>query len=195
MADSVSSALLLVLESLSPLERAVFVLHEAFGFSYTEVARMIGSSDAAVRQTARRARRHVEAHRPSYDTDARTREEATAAFLAATTGGDLEALMRILAPDVTLVADGGGLARAPRKAILGLENVAKSLVLFASRTGPQDVARLVHVNGGPGIVVYSGGAPTAALTLHLVDGLVGTIHLVSNPEKLTGLVAGEQAAG
>lgn len=171
----------------------MFVLHEAFGFTYTEVARLLGSSDAAVRQTARRARQHVEAHRPSYDTDARTREQATSAFLAATTGGDLEALLRILAPDVTLVADGGGLALAPRKTISGLEKVAKALVVFASRTGPLDVTELVHVNGGPGIVVYSDdGVPVAALSLHLVDGRVRTIHLVSNPKKLTGLIAHER---
>jgi RNA polymerase sigma-70 factor (ECF subfamily) len=111
----------------------------------------------------------------------------TERFLAACTGGDLKELMEVLAPEVRLVSDGGGLAPAPRKAIRSLEMVARALLTFAGRMPTEPSTRLVHLNGGPGIVVYSGGVPVVALTLHLVDGVVDTIHLVSNPEKLTGL--------
>lgn len=187
--DSVSTAMLLVLETLSPLERAVFVLREAFGYSYADIGEAVGRGEAAVRQTARRAREHVQEHRPRYAADPATRKKVTERFLAASTGGDLEALLEILAPEVTLVSDGGGLAPAPRKAIHGLELVARALVTFAGRMPPDPSVHLVQLNGGPGIVVRSGETPVAAITLHLVNGLVDTIHLVSNPEKLTGLHA------
>src|SRR4051794_1363617 len=127
LADSVSTAMLLVLEALSPLERAVFVLREAFGYSYAEIAGFVGRSEPSVRQTARRARDHVEEHRVKYDTDPSTRAAVTERFLEACAGGDLAKLMEVLAPDVTLVSDGGGLAPAPRKAIDGWELVARAL--------------------------------------------------------------------
>lgn len=186
-ADSVSTAMLLVLEALSPLERAVFVLREAFGYSYGEIGGIVGRSEAAVRQTARRAREHVEDRRTRYDTDQATRRRATESFLAAATGGDLGTLMEILAPDVTLVSDGGGLAPAPRRAVRGAELVARALVTFAGRMPEDPSADVVQVNGGPGIVVRSGSTPVVVIILHLVDGVVETVHLISNPEKLTGL--------
>ncbi|MFD0663592.1 RNA polymerase sigma-70 factor [Thermocatellispora tengchongensis] len=186
-ADTVSTAMLVLLESLSPLERAVFVLREAFGYAYAEIAEMVDRSEASVRQTARRAREHVEHRRVRYDTDRATRDEVTRRFLAAAAGGDLAGLMAVLAPDVTLVSDGGGKAPAPRKAIVGLEPVAWALVTFAGRMPAEPRTEIVELNGGPGIVVYSGTTPAVALTLHLVDGAVHTIHLISNPDKLTGL--------
>ncbi len=187
LADSVSTALLVVLETLSPLERAVFVLREAFGYPHAEIAGIVGRSEPAVRQLARRAREHVDARQQRYDTDQATRRRVTEGFLAACVGGDLDRLMRLLAPDVTMVSDGGGLAPAPRKAIHGPELVARALVTFAGRMPPDPTTVLVELNGAPGIVVRSAGAPAAAVSLHLVDGLVRTIHLVSNPAKLTGL--------
>jgi RNA polymerase sigma-70 factor (TIGR02957 family) len=187
-ADSVSTALLVVLETLSPLERAVFVLHEAFGYPYGEIAEIVGRTEVAVRQLARRARNHVEARRPRYDTDPATRRAVTEGFLAACLGGDLEALMGLLAPDVTLIADGGGVAPAARKAIVGGEVVARALVKFADRQLPPDPSLdVVDFNGGPGLVVRSAGTPVAAITLHLVDARVATIHVVANPEKLVSL--------
>jgi RNA polymerase sigma-70 factor (ECF subfamily) len=186
-ADTISTAVLVLLESLSPLERAVFVLREAFDYSYAEIAEMVGRSEVSVRQTARRAREHVEDRRVRYDTDRARRAEVTERFRVAAEGGDLAALMAVLAPDVTLVSDGGGKAPAPRKAIVGLELVARALLTFAGRMPPDPRVEVVELNGGPGIVVYSADAPAAALTLHLVDGAVHTIHLVSNPDKLTGL--------
>ncbi|OHV32681.1 RNA polymerase subunit sigma-24 [Pseudofrankia sp. EUN1h] len=190
LADSVSTALLLVLEALSPIERAVFVLREAFGYPYGEIAEIVGRTEATARQTARHAREHVEARHTRYDADRATRTVVTERFLDAATGGDLQALMAVLAPDVELVSDGGGLAPAPRKAIHGLELVARALATFAGRMPPEPSVELVTLNGGPGIVVRSGQTPVAAIALHLVDGLVKTIHLVSNPEKLTGLRQG-----
>lgn len=187
LADTVSTAMLLVLESLSPLERAVFVLHEAFGYPYAEIAEMVGRSAASVRQTALRARRHVEQRRVRYDTDRARRAEATKRFLAAARGGDLAALMAVLAPDVTLVSDGGGKAPAPRRSIVGAAQVARALLTFAGRMPADPRTEIVELNGGPGVVVYSGGTPAVALTLHLVDGALHTIHLVSNPDKLTGI--------
>jgi RNA polymerase sigma-70 factor (ECF subfamily) len=187
MADSVSTAMLLVLEALSPLERAVFVLREAFGYSYGEIGEIVGRSEPAVRQTARRAREHVEDRRPRYDIDQGIRHRVTERFLAAATGGDLKSLMEVLAPEVTLVSDGGGLAPAPRKAVHGMELVARALVTFAGRMPEDPSARVTQLNGGPGIIVFSGPTPVVAIILHLVDGVVDTIHLISNPEKLTGL--------
>jgi RNA polymerase sigma factor (sigma-70 family) len=189
LADSVSTAMLLVLETLSPLERAVLVLHEAFGYSHGEIGEIVGRSETAMRQTARRARQHVEEQRIRYDTDQATRAAVTERFRAACAGGDLRELMAVLAPQVTLVSDGGGLAPAPRKAIHGLDLVARALVTFAGRMPADPSSHLVHLNGGPGIVVYSGSTPIAAVTLHLRDGVIDTIHLISNPEKLTGLPA------
>ncbi|MFC3492725.1 RNA polymerase sigma factor SigJ [Glycomyces rhizosphaerae] len=184
LADTVSSAMLLVLESLSPLERAVFVLREAFGYSHGEVARILDRSEESVRQTAKRAREHVDAKRRRYDTDAATRKRATVSFMDACAGGDLEALMGVLAPDVTLVCDGGGLAPAPRKIIHGLELVAGALITFAGRMPDDPGVEFAEVNGGPAIVVRSGSTAAAVVMLHLVNGMVEEIHLVSNPEKL-----------
>lgn len=184
LADTVSSAMLLVLESLSPLERAVFVLREAFGYSHGEVARILDRSEESVRQTAKRAREHVDAKRRRYDTDAVTRKRATVSFMDACAGGDLEALMGVLAPDVTLVCDGGGLAPAPRKIIHGLELVAGALITFAGRMPDDPSVEFAEVNGGPAIVVRSGRVAAAVVMLHLVNGVVEEIHLVSNPEKL-----------
>lgn len=185
--ESVSLAMLLVLESLSPLERAVFVLHEAFGYSHNEIAGIVDRSPESVRQTAVRAREHVSRRRRRYDTDRATRRKVTESFLAASTGGDLTALMAVLAPDVRLVCDGGGLAPAPRKAIDGSELVARALVTFAGRMPESPRVVIAEVNGGPGAIIYSAETPVAVIVLHLVDGRAREIHLVGNPEKLTAV--------
>ncbi|WP_322633180.1 RNA polymerase sigma-70 factor [Glycomyces albidus] len=187
LADTVSSAMLLVLEALSPLERAVFVLREAFGYSHAEIARIVDRSEVSVRQTAMRAREHVESKRRRYDTDPVTRRRAAESFMDACAGGDLAALLSALAPDVTLVCDGGGLAPAPRKAITGSEMVARALVTFAGRMPEDPRVEFAEVNGGPAVVVRSGGTAAAVIMLHLVDGQIEEIHLVSNPEKLGAL--------
>ena len=186
--DSVSTAMLLVLEALSPVERAVFVLSEAFGYSHAEIAGFTGRSDASVRQIAHRARQAVGARRHRYDTDPEVRQQVTERFLAACLGGDLDALMEVLAPDVILVSDGGGFTGAPRKPIRGIVYVARAIVVLSKRRPAGSDARLLHLNGGPGIVIYTGGTPVLAFTLHLAGGAIKELHAVSNPEKLRGVM-------
>ncbi|MQA93871.1 MAG: RNA polymerase sigma-70 factor [Streptosporangiales bacterium] len=184
LAESVSSALLFVLEHLSPLERAVFVLSEAFGYGNTEIARIIGRSDDAVRQIAHRARKAVDERRRRYDTDQRTRRQATERFRAACLDGDVRALMEVLAPDVTMVSDGGGFTGAPRRPIHGLTYVARAIAVLSKRRPTGSHAEVLQLNGGPGIVVYDGATPVLAMTPHFVDGTIALVHVVSNPEKL-----------
>jgi RNA polymerase sigma-70 factor, ECF subfamily len=187
LAESVSMAMLVMLETLSPLERAVFVLREAFGMPYAEIGEVIGRKEEAVRQLARRARDHVRERGARFEADQETRRHVTERFLEAAVDGDVEALMEVLAPGVTLVADGGGRARAPRRPVHGADNVARFLVAVATRPGQDVQARLAHVNGGPGIVVISEGEPVATLVLDVADGVVRTVHLVANPDKLAGI--------
>jgi RNA polymerase sigma-70 factor (TIGR02957 family) len=187
LADSVSTAMLFVLEALSPLERAVFVLSEAFGYSNSEIARFVGRSDAAVRQVAHRAKKAVAARRRRYDTDQATRQEATERFLAACLDGDVTALMKTLAPDVTMVSDGGGVTGAPRKPIHGREYVARAIAILSRRMPDDSYAEVLQVNGGPGVVIRAGRTPVLAITLHFLNGAIETVHVVSNPEKLTDI--------
>ena len=202
MAESVSMAMLVVLETLSPLERAVFVLREAFGMPHAEIAEVLGRKEEAVRQLARRARAHVRERRSRFDADQTEQRRVTERFLEAATGGGLEALMAVLSPGVTLVADGGGKALAPRRPVRGADKVARFLVAVV---GEEQMARflasvgsepsgevrvhLAQVNGGPGVVITAGGEPISALVLDVSSGVVQTIHLVANPEKLAGVRA------
>jgi RNA polymerase sigma-70 factor (ECF subfamily) len=200
LAESVSMAMLVVLETLSPLERAVFVLREAFGMPYAEIGEIIGRKEEAVRQLARRARDHVQERRTRFEADQTEQHRVTEHFLEAASSGDLEALMVVLAPGVTLVADGGGRALAPRRPVRGAEKVARFLLAVATEEksarflesiGAEPVADLrvypAPVNGGPGVVITSQGRPVSALLLDVADGAVQTIHLVANPEKLAGV--------
>ena len=204
MAESVSMAMLVILETLSPLERAVFVLREAFGMPYAEIADVLGRKEEAVRQLARRARDHVRERRSRFEADQTEQRRVTERFLEATTTGDLEALMEVPSSGVTLVADGGGKALAPRRPVRGADKVARFLVTVAteermarflesvgSEPAPDLRIHLAQVNGSPGIVATSGGRPITALVLDVADGLVQTVHLVTNPEKLAGVRAVE----
>jgi len=187
LADSVEMALLVVLETLSPLERAVFVLREAFGEPYEEIALVVDRSEEAVRQLAHRARRHVDARRPRFDADPRTRREVTERFLAAAAGGDVDALMELLAPDVTLVSDGGGVVRAALRPIEGADAVARWLAGVAARGLAEPSMEIVELNGGPAAVVRSRGELQAAIVLGVAGGRVRAVYLVANPEKLARL--------
>jgi len=201
LAESVSMAMLVVLETLSPLERAVFVLREAFGMPYAEIADILGRKEDAVRQLGRRARDHVQERRSRFDTDESEQRRVTERFLEATSTGNLDALMAVLSPEVTLVADGGGRALAPRRPVRGAEKVARFLLAVATEermarflrsVGSEPIVadlrvRVALVNGGPGILVVSGDKPISALVLDVSEGVVQTIHLVANPEKLAGI--------
>ena len=204
MAESISMAMLVVLETLSPLERAVFILREAFGMPYAEIADVLGRKEEAVRQLARRARAHVRERRSRFHADQVEQRRVTERFLEATTTGDLEGLMAVLSPGVELVADSGGRALAPRRPVRGVQKVAR--FLFAVVTEEQTArflesvgaepsggtrVYLSQVNGAPGIVITAGGEPISALIIDVSDGMVRTIRLVANPEKLAGVRAVE----
>lgn len=185
--DDVSMALLLVLATLSPLERAVFVLREAFRFSHAEIAEALDRTEPAVRQLAARARQHVAERRQRFDADPVAGRQVAERFLHATTTGDVGALMRALSPDVTLVTDSGGAVRAPRLALRGAEHVARFLVSVAGRTAPETDARLVELNGSPGVVASTAGEPAAAMLMELRGGVIERLYLVANPAKLAHL--------
>jgi RNA polymerase sigma-70 factor (ECF subfamily) len=195
LAESVSVAMLVVLESLTPEERAVFVLREVFGFSYAEIGAALGRSDAAVRQLAHRAREHVQARRPRFDVDRDQQREVTQRFLAAAAGGDIEGLMAVLAPDVTLLTDGGGKARAALRPITGASKVARFTVAISSRPYMgMEISGMsleaAEINGGPGMLVTAGGQAIAVLTLAVADGRITAIQLLVNPGKLSAIAAG-----
>jgi RNA polymerase sigma-70 factor (ECF subfamily) len=195
LAESVSVAMLVVLESLTPEERAVFVLREVFGFSHAEIGDALGRSPASVRQLAHRAREHVQARRPRFDVDWNQQREVTERFIAAASGGDLDGLMTVLAPDVTLLTDGGGKARAALRPIAGADKVARWVAGVAGRPWlgvefADMVLEPAEINGGPGHLVTAGGRPVAALTLAVADGRITAIQLLANPDKLTAIAAG-----
>ncbi|GAA5036520.1 RNA polymerase sigma-70 factor [Streptomyces siamensis] len=187
LADSVSLAVLVVLESLSPLERAVFVLREAFGYPYADIAAVLDREEPAVRQLAGRARRHVDERRPRYEVDPAERRDLTERFLAAAADGDLEGLMAMLAPDVRLVGDSGGLSQAPLRIIESADKVGRFLHGAAKKGVPHVSFRFLEVNGGPALVIMSGTKPDSVFQLDVVDGRIQCIYIMRNPEKLLTL--------
>jgi RNA polymerase sigma-70 factor (ECF subfamily) len=186
LADSVSMAALLLLERLGPLERAVFVLREVFGFGFPEVAAAVGRSEAACRQLAVRGRRHMDAGRPRFEADRREREKLAARFFDALREGDVDGLRELLAADVQMVADGGGKAPQLARAIVGADNVARVLASIFSRLVRIDVTLEPHqVNGQPGAIFRDrDGKVLNTLALDMLDGEIQTIRSVSNPDKL-----------
>lgn len=187
MAESVSTGLLLLLETLSPLERATFVLREAFGYDYATIADIVGRTEPAVRQLNSRARKHVAERRARYSIDRATHDQVTRTFYAAVESGDMDALLSVLAPDVTLVADGGGKVRAPLLPVEGVEKVVRFLVAVASRPVPGQHSEVIRVDGMAGVVVWSEGATVAAMTFDISDGAIAVIYLVGDPDKLRAL--------
>jgi RNA polymerase sigma-70 factor (TIGR02957 family) len=195
MSESVSIALLVVLETLSPLERAVFVLREVFGYPHADIAAALDRSEASVRQLAHRARSHVHARRPRFPTDPAEHRRVTAEFLAAMLDGELERLMKVLAPDVTLWTDGGGKVRAARRVVHGADRVARWLagILRESYEGiavAEMTARPAEINGVQGLVFSWGDRLISAVTTEVVAGRVRGVHIVANPDKLRALAEG-----
>jgi RNA polymerase sigma-70 factor (TIGR02957 family) len=189
LGEQVSLALLVVLETLSPAERAVFVLREVFGMSVTEVARALNRSEAAVRQMAHRARQHVQARQPRFDADQRSQRQVTERFFAAVAGGDVEALLAALAPDVVLISDGGGKAKAARRPITGADKVARFLVGIAEQGAdiPDLRVEVAEVNGLPALVGWVGAEPFGSISLTVSEGRIEQVLIVVNPDKLAGL--------
>jgi RNA polymerase sigma-70 factor (ECF subfamily) len=189
-ADSLSLAFLVLLESLGPVERAVFLLREVFDYGYNEIAAVVGRSEDNCRQIAARARRQVEAKKPRFEASRKKREELSRRFFDAVMVGDTDGLIRLLAADVVAYGDGGGKAPAVPRPIFGREKVAR---LFVRGRGLAVTSlRHIEVNGQPGAVLLDrAGQPLAVISLDIVDGLVQTVRAVINPDKLRHLDAAD----
>lgn len=184
--ESVSLAVLIVLESLSPLERAVFVLREAFGFPYAEIAATLERGEPAVRQLAGRARKHVAERRPRFETDPAQQRALTERFLTAASEGDLNGLLAVLAPDVQLVGDSGGKAKAPPQVLQSADKVGR----FLAAIGPQGFTyefTFTELNGVRAVVAAEEKRPVAAFILEVADGRIQCVYVVTNPDKLEHL--------
>ncbi|HTJ38919.1 MAG TPA: RNA polymerase sigma-70 factor [Dactylosporangium sp.] len=185
LADSVSIAMLLVLETLAPVERAVFVLREVFDLEYDEIAEAVEKSTAAVRQIAYRARAHVTARRPRGSVSPAETRTALEAFRRAVETGDLQSLLDILAPDVVSLSDGGGVRRAILRPIVGAGKVARLVAYGWYRRGPARSFEQVQVNGAPGLLIRVGGEIDGVLAVRVEGGLIAGLYHVRNPEKLS----------
>ena len=185
LADSVSMAMLLVLETLTPTERAVFVLREVFDLEYDEIAEAVDKSPAAVRQIAHRARAHVAARRPRGVVSPAETRAALEAFQRAIETGDLQSLLDILAPDVVLLSDGGGVKQAVPRPIVGADKVARLLAAGIPRIGAELSLEPVQVNGCPALIVRLDGEIDNVVAVRIDDGLVTGLYVVRNPEKLS----------
>ncbi|MGO1057280.1 RNA polymerase sigma-70 factor [Crossiella sp. CA198] len=188
LADSVSMAMLLVLETLAPTERAVFVLREVFDLGYPEIAEAVGKSPVAVRQIAHRARAHVAARRPRGVASPAQTRGALAAFQHAVRTGDLQGLLDLLAPEVVLLGDGGGVKQAVPRPIVGADKVARVLATGLGRLAASTTLQPVQVNGHPALLLRLDGEIDTVLALRVEDGLITGLYAVRNPAKLSHLV-------
>jgi RNA polymerase sigma-70 factor (ECF subfamily) len=188
LADSLSQAFLVMLERLTPVERAAFLLREVFEYDYARIASVLDRSEASSRQLVTRAKKHLEASRPRFDADEELRDRLLERFLAAAEEGDLEGLEALLAEDAVLYSDGGGRVTAARKPLFGAARIARvvaGITRKAHRAGPLDL-QLVHVNGQPGrILRRPGGEVWDVLSIDVLDGRIQTVRIVRNPDKLT----------
>ena len=188
--DSVSMALLITLESLTPVERAVFLLHDVFDYGYDEIAEIVGKSRDNCRQLALRARRHVDEHRPRFEPSREQREKLAARFFDAVRDGDLDGLVNLLAEDAVITGDGGGKASALPAPLVGNKKIAPVLLGFmrvAARRGYE--LEFAEVNGMPGALVREDGQILSALSLDIADGHIAAVYSVVNPDKLGHLAA------
>jgi RNA polymerase sigma-70 factor (TIGR02957 family) len=186
MADSLSLAFLVLLESLSPEQRAAFLLHDVFDYGYAEVAEIVGKSEDNARQLAARARRRVEEQRPRFEASREQRDELAHRFFAAAQEGDLASLEALLADDVVLHGDGGGKVPALARALFGRRRVARTLTVWFRQGAkvPAPELREVEVNGQPGAVLMAGGGVVSVMALDIADGRVQGVRSIVNPDKL-----------
>ncbi|MFD5178838.1 RNA polymerase sigma-70 factor [Nocardia sp. NPDC058379] len=185
LADSVSMAMMLVLETLAPVERAVFVLREVFDLAYDEIAAAVDKSPAAVRQIAHRARAHVAARRPRGPVSSAQSRDALAAFARAVETGDLQGLLDLLAPEVVLLADGGGVVKAVVRPIVGADKVARLMAGGLPRFPGAVSTEPTQINGAPALIVRRDGTLDSIVTVRLDDGAITGLYVVRNPEKLS----------
>lgn len=188
LAESVSMAMLVLLETLTPDERAVFVLREVFGFDYDEIADAVGKPAPTVRQVAHRARAHIQARRKKYgDVDPQRNAQLTAQFLQTAASGDVEALMAMLAPDATWLADSGGKVSAARKPVVGAERVARAITGLIRKAATELQVELVTCNSAPAVLFYLGGQLEGVITLEIVGDKITNFYVMRNPDKLTAV--------
>lgn len=190
LAESVSMAMLVLLETLSPDERAVFVLREVFGFDYGEIADAVNKPAATVRQIAHRARGHIQARRRRFTpVDPKENARITTQFLAAAADGDVQAVMSMLAPDVVWTADGGGKATAARRPIVGAEKVGAAIIgiMRIGRRIPDVRIQAVVCNGAPAVLFYRGDRLEGVFTVEIIDGTITNFYAMRNPDKLTAV--------
>ncbi|MFF0263935.1 RNA polymerase sigma-70 factor [Kribbella sp. NPDC004536] len=183
LADSVSMAMLVVLETLSPLERATFVLREVFELPYDEIAETLGRSESAVRQLAHRAREHVHARQPRHRVDKARHDELTMRFMQAAGTGDFDQVVALLAPDAVLISDGGGKKRAALRPIHGAEKIARWLFAVLA-DNPTFEIRMGRLNGEVAFIAYDGDVPDTVAFLETSDGAISELYLIRNPDKL-----------
>jgi RNA polymerase sigma-70 factor (ECF subfamily) len=188
LAESVSMAMLVLLETLSPDERAVFVLREVFGFDYAEIADAVGKPAPTVRQVAHRAREHVRARRKRFDTvDPQRNAVITAQFLATAVSGDVDALMAMLAPDATWMADSGGKVSAARRPVVGAERVARAIAGLMRIAGAALHVEMVTCNSAPAVLLYLGEQLEGVITLEIAGDKITNFYVMRNPDKLAAL--------
>jgi RNA polymerase sigma-70 factor (ECF subfamily) len=189
LADSLSTAMLLVLETLTPTERAVFLLRDVFDLEYGELAEAVGKSEAAVRQIAHRARTHVAERRPRQPASQAETRSALEAFMRTLQTGDLQHLVDVLAPDVVALGDGGGIKQALPRPVMGADKVGKLMgVGLAAAQAMGMSLEIVNVNGWPALLIRLDGEIDSVLSVRVDDGLVSAIYTVRNPEKLSRMM-------
>lgn len=184
LAESVSMAMLLILETLSPDERVVFVLHEVFSYSYPEIAPVVGKSDTAVRQIAHRAREHVEARRRRFTPDKQLARTTVTRFLRAAHTGDIDGLVAVMAPDVVALSDGGGQVSAARRPVVGPQRVAQFMTGLAQGAMAGFDISFGSYNSMPAVSFRRDGALDSILLVELTDGLITALYAIRNPDKL-----------
>jgi RNA polymerase sigma-70 factor, ECF subfamily len=187
LADSISTAFMVMLETLTPEERAVFILREAFDYNYNEISTIVGKSEANCRQIARRAKEHLSQPGRRRPIDLAQAETLVQQFLAACRDGDIASLITVLAKDSTLTSDGGGRVRAAPRPIQGAERIARFLFGIQKNVPSDAEFRLENINGGKGILVFSAGMPISVLTFSVTGGQIAGIYIISNPDKLRHL--------
>ncbi|MGY2088589.1 RNA polymerase sigma-70 factor [Nocardia gipuzkoensis] len=189
LADSVSMALMLVLETLTPTERAVFVLREAFGFGYDDIAAAVGKTPAAVHQIARRARNHVEARRPRRVVTARQAQAAVEAFQRALETRDLQGMLDVLAPDVVAISDGGGIKQATPRPVVGADKVARFITGGLTKHNVALTVEPTMINAAPALALYVDGELDGVIVMHIEDTRITGLYYVRNPQKLTHIAS------
>lgn len=186
--ESLSMAFLVLLERLTPVERAVFLLREVFEYEYYEIASILGQNETNCRQVLRRARQHISAMRPRFEAHEQKRKDLLEQFLAATGTGEMNGLVDLLAEDVVLHSDGGGKGIAVPNEVRGAEKVSRGIIGSLKRFVPETlVRRLAHINGKPGLINYLDGKPHSVLTIDVAGNRIQAIYIVTNPEKLSHL--------